>query len=113
MSDFVRIMRGWTAICKANIDGECENCPLSGKTLCTVPVDSYTNEKIVETETIIENWLKDHPLPSTPTWIKWLSENGIIDSVEDGNVKLLPLAYYPMDEEIAKKLGELQDVRIR
>lgn len=64
---------------------------------------------MIRTEQIVENWLKDHPLPSTPTWIKWLSENGIVDSTEDGNVKLLPLAYYPMDEEIAKKLGELEN----
>lgn len=109
MSDFVRIMRGWTAICKTDIDGNCENCPLSGKTLCSLTVENYTNDKIVEMETIVENWLKYHPLPSTPTWIKWLSENGIVDSTEDGNVKLLPLAYYPMDEEIAKKLGELEN----
>lgn len=106
MSDFVRIMRGWTAICKAN--DNCEKCPLF-RVMCTAPAQSRTPKMFIETEQIIESWLKDHPLPSTPTWIKWLSENGIVDSTEDGNVKLLPLAYYPMDEEIAKKLGELEN----
>lgn len=82
-------------------------CPLSK--VCREPIASRTPKMFFEAEQIIENWLKYHPLPSTPTWIKWLSENGIVDSTEDGNVKLLPLAYYPMDEEIAKKLGELEN----
>lgn len=73
------------------------------------PINNRRVQDMIRTEQIVENWLKDHPLPSTPTWIKWLSENGIVDSTEDGNVKLLPLAYYPMDEEIAKKLGELEN----
>lgn len=107
MSDFVRIMRGWTAIC--NYFEECHSCPFHEYGICKKPVHNITTEDIVLAERAIEKWLKDHPLPSTPTWIKWLSENGIVDSTEDGNVKLLPLAYYPMDEEIAKQLGELEN----
>lgn len=83
-------------------------CLLS-RSMCALPVRFWTTNTMIEAEQTISNWLKDHPLPSTPTWIKWLSENGIVDSTEDGNVKLLPLAYYPMDEEIAKKLGELKN----
>ena len=105
MAEFAKIMRGWCAICKAHIDNDCTGCPLDGKTICTVSVRRYTSENIVESEAIIEQWLKEHPLPSTPSWVKWLSEMGIIDSVENGNVKLLPMAYYPMDDEIASKVG--------
>lgn len=106
MSDFVRIMRGWGDICAQY--GDCTRCQLYRMCSGSSPVER-TCGMIVKMEQIIETWLKDHPLPSTPTWIKWLSENGIVDSTEDGNVKLLPLAYYPMDEEIAKKLGELEN----
>lgn len=106
MSDFVRIMRGWTSMC--NEQDDCLKCPLF-HVMCVVPYQSHAPKMMIKAEQIIESWLKDHPLPSTPTWIKWLSENGIVDSTEDGNVKLLPLAYYPMDEEIAKKLGELKN----
>ena len=106
MSDFVRIMRGWGEICKTHC--KCEDCSL--RWAChESAVSERTCGMLVKMEQIIENWLKDHPLPSTPTWIKWLSEHGIVDSIEDGNVKLLPLAYYPIDEEIAAKLGELND----
>lgn len=107
MSDFVRIMRGWTAMCE-DVDS-CDVCPIRDKSVCHCHVQQRTTARIVGVEQDVENWLKYHPLPSTPTWIKWLSENGIVDSTEDGNVKLLPLAYYPMDEEIAKKLGELEN----
>lgn len=107
MSDFVRIMRGMTAMC--NKYSNCYPCPLNGKGVCMKPISDRRVQDIIRTEQIVENWLKDHPLPSTPTWIKWLSEHGIVDGIEDGNVKLLPLAYYPMDEEIAKKLGELEN----
>ena len=107
MSDFVRTMRGWTAMC-SHFD-TCHGCPLCGCGICNKPFHNTTTEDIVLVERAIEIWLKGHPLPSTPTWIKWLSEHGIVDSVEDGNVKLLPLAYYPMDEEIAKQLGELEN----
>ena len=107
MSDFVRIMRGWTAMCDKY--SNCYPCPLNGKGACMRPINNRRVQDMIRTEQIVENWLKDHPLPSTPTWIKWLSEHGIIDSIEDGNVKLFPLAYYPMDEEIAAKLGELEN----
>ena len=106
MSDFVRIMRGWGNYCSGYDD--CQRCPLCQMCVHSSPL-RRTHSDIAKIEQVVENWLKDHPLPSTPTWIKWLSENGIIDSIEDGNVKLLPLAYYPMDEEIAAKLGELEN----
>lgn len=106
MSDFVRIMRGWSDVCAQH--GDCTRCALYRMCADSSPTER-TSSAIVKMEQIIEMWLKDHPLPSTPTWIKWLSEHGIVDGIEDGNVKLLPLAYYPMDEEIAAKLGELND----
>ena len=104
MAEFSKIMRGYVAMCKAN--QECDTCPLLEHDTC-VPLGQFDNGEIARMEYVIEQWLKDHPLPSTPSWVKWLSEMGVIDSVENGNVKLLPMAYYPMDDEIASKVGAI------
>lgn len=109
MAEFQEMMRGWTEICKnyGTTFFTCGKCPVYK--MCMISPKCRSSMDIANGEAAITEYIKHHPLPSTPTWIKWMMDNGLIDCVEDGNLKLTPLAYYQMDEDAAKKVGAIDE----
>lgn len=109
MAEFQEMMRGWTEICKRHIERQdrCNSCPINRTMLCDYVVYNRPTKVIADAEAVITKYINEHPLPSTPTWIKWMMDNGLIDCVEDGNLKLTPLAYCQMDEDVVKKVGAI------
>ena len=87
MSDFVRIMRGWTAMCDKY--SNCYPCPLNGKGACMRPINNRRVQDMIRTEQIVENWLKVDEVPRVVRFIERESRRVVARGWEDGGIRFL------------------------
>ena len=103
MSDFVKTMRDWRRMCNAFVkqynNDCCKYCRLDHLKSCGAiwEIEKGTYGNIDET---VEAWAAENPEPQYPTWLQWLTEQGVISAGGQWNK-----AFDPIPADIAKKLG--------
>ena len=119
MAEFVKTLRNWRRLCKAQTprhetEDVCQRCPLFDATdrgCASIFEDDFDDMDIPGIEYVVTDWALNHPEPVYPTWREWMMEAGLLkwhaipntyakETVPDWEVLLTPI---PAD--IARKLG--------
>jgi len=112
MAEFVDVMHDWSRMCKHFWSGdptvECsEECPLK-EIWCP-----YMNEPVMDAgklnaeklESVVTEWAAEHPEPVYPTWLDWLSVEGLVIKAGNGYVFDFTKATEQIPAYIAEKQG--------
>lgn len=112
MSDFVQTMKDWRRMCNTmdTLYGDkcCDVCSLGG---CNAVYEQDGTEDYAEIERKVMEWAKENPEPVYPSWVDWLSDQGVL--VCDESYPNMRYWYainkkkieQPIPADIAQKLG--------
>ena len=112
MTDFVQTMKDWRRMCRhysdeSVKDGQCscvDICPLGrNNTACGIMEDTLDSDiEVVAKE--VAKWAAEHPEPVYPTWVKWLNDQGIINTTTSRDF-VTQKTNQQIPADIAEKLG--------
>lgn len=84
--EFQEVMRQWRRMCKSiqekNMSCK-EDCLLGHNPTCG-ELEYASLEEINNAETVIMTWAAEHPEPVYPTWLDWLSVEGLVIKAGNG-----------------------------
>jgi len=115
--DFVQTMKDWRRMCKFCSDegtadgrhGCVDVCPIGHNNACG-NIENATDRDIEEAARAIEKWAEDHPEPSYPTWMEWLTEMGAIPKAISWDEPLVEAVYDALQERIPAEIAEKLEI---
>lgn len=81
--EFKALMKQWLRMCKAY--PQCEGCKLNAYDELGYKYSCHENGipcNIDRVESVVMAWAKEHPEPVFPSWVEWLSKQGLIEIKE-------------------------------
>lgn len=105
MAEFSEVMRQWSRLCGRHNDMMyCEGCPLDASKTCGI-VSELRMEDVKDAEKTIMAWAAEHPETVYPTWMEWLTDEGLIIKSGDTYAFLFGKGLQQIPADIAEKLG--------
>jgi len=112
VADFVQTMKDWRRMCDTYTTEDaarcCQGCPMDGRGCGAIYENDNADPEVIDRE--VQRWAAEHPEPVYPSWLEWLTEQGIVfykpvSETESRATIFAPLALTPIPADIAQKLG--------